>query len=365
MADTFGAVEIPVSASDDPRGDPALKKVADFMTAVLNAYAGAAWTGGRPRADANQQLCVRGTFTHDPTERSFNDSKLPALFLWRSSGQAFDHGDGDRRSDERWTGQWIFPPDTQEKHTPRRPFGNAVVKVIDNLIERGRDPSWFDPGDTDPTAPSFIADVDSIVTAAATSTSPRTVSGAGLNGAIGGASMSPRREVTVTASVAPGAYSTAPIIIVCEDWYGREREFSVSLSANGGQTIGIGEDVVRVIEIREPAHVSTAGSISFGTAAVVGRGSVLLKRAGLDKLELSEWRPGQLRIDVLDAEDRPSYSVNYDAVTFTLVVHESSVTDLDDATRFYPHDDAGRGLDFDVLIDGLNVTSASLPDADG
>ena len=92
---------------------------------------------------------------------------------------------------------------------------------------------------------------------------------------------------------------------------------------------------------------------------------MLLTRAGLDKLELTEWRPGQLRIDVLDAEDRPSYSVNYDALTFTLTVHESSVTDLGDATRFYPHDDVGRGLDFDVLVDGFAATSASLPDADG
>lgn len=361
MSDIFGAVEIPVATTGTPIGDPALSKVAAFIAAGLNAYASAAFDALRPRSTPR---AVVGVFTHDPAERSFNDEKLPALFVWRQSGQVADQGDYWRRSEERWSGLWIYPPDPQEKHTPRRPFTNAVAKAIDNVIERGRDPSWFDAGDTDPTAVSVTADVDSIVLASSTSTSPRSISGAGLDGVVGAASMSPRREVTVTTTAAIGAYSTNPIVITCEDVFGNEREFSVTLSANGGQTIGIGEDIVRVVSIDEPAHPSTDGSISYGTAAVVGRGSVILKRANLHKLELVEWRPSNLKIDVLDAEDRPEYSRTYDALSFTLLVHERAETDLGDSTRFYPLDEAGRGLDFDVLEDGRIVTSASLPDAD-
>lgn len=368
MTDFFGGVAIPVSDDADlgPIGDPALGMVGAYLAATLNTYCGAAWLALRPRPNPGEQKPVRNVFTHNPQERSFNESQLPALFLWRDDSTFADIGDGWRRQDGKWRGLWIFPPDPQEKQTPRRPFGNAVAKVIDNALERGRDPSWvlaedLDPGADgyDPTAGSFAADADSIRLSAATSTSPRTLSGAALDGVIGGDTMSPRREITVTTTASAGTY-VGPVVITCVDWLDREITFSVALPADGGTTVAIGEDVKSVVSIDEPAQNNALGAISYGTSAVVGRGSVLLAKTRLHKLELQDSRPGSLRVDVLDADDRIDHSKTYDAVAFTLNVQERSETGLDDETRFFPlQGEADRGVDLTIDVDGFVTNRAA------
>lgn len=99
MADTFGALEIPVDPTTSPVGDPTLGKIGRYIQAVLNVNALAAWTALRPR-DGNEALPIKRVFFHNPEEMDLNPKDLPALFLYRKSNP-YVHAAGELRGATR------------------------------------------------------------------------------------------------------------------------------------------------------------------------------------------------------------------------------------------------------------------------
>jgi hypothetical protein len=345
MADTFGGIEIPVPTTDDPVGDPALAKLGAFLQAALNDKIGAAWAALRPRpAGASFELPVRTVLVQDPVKRAFSDSTLPALFVYRTKGDFDRDGDGFDTDHASIRVIWIYPSDTLEKTKPRLPFGNAVAKVARWALERERHPDWVDAGDDDTKAPSYSADTDSILVAKATLLATHTYVAASLDGAIGDDTMAPRREVTITTSVAAGAYNTgSAITITGVDAFGRTRTWTVTLTdADGGETIGIGEDIRSVTQVALPAMLDTDGTISIGTSSVRGRGSNYRERCGFRRCHLRSWQPVPIAIDILDAHDKRKDTATYDAIELQI-----------DVLEFFSYD---PDADADVGVDGADLT---------
>lgn len=331
MADTFGSTELPASPTDLPVGDPALLKLGTYLQAVINAQLGTAWDAMRPR-DGDFSLPVRAVLTHDPRRRSFNDARLPALFVFRTKG-GFVRGAEEFDSDATDICViWIYPPEIQIKQVPREPFANAVAKVVRRALELERHPSWVDAGDPDPRAPSFDADVDSIVLAQATSTSAVSLSGAELDGAIGDSVMAPRRGLTITTSTTGSpAYNTSdPIEIAGVNLFGLDATWSLQLTqANGGETVALPQDVAQVTQVDLPEMLSALGSISIGTAAVQGRGSNARERCRFDRCRLRSWQPQPFQIGVETARGKGVDNLVHDMVEMHLDVIETYQIDLD------------------------------------
>lgn len=386
MADTYGSLSLPVVVTV-PGGDPALGRVGSFLKSVINGWLTQAWGGTavdpedrglQPRTDAAGQLAVRNVFTHDPVKHGFNDNDLPALYLWRLRG-SFEQREFDRRFDDsQWRCLWVFPPAPQEKQLLRDPWAQAVAKAVDSALYAGRYYGWVDTGDADITASTIAADADSLKTSVATSTSAQTYLGAALNGSRAGVVQSPRLEPTVTTTVAtvagddpgipdagddgPGLTEVynidAPIVFTFIDWYDRVRTGTVRLTeANGGETIGLGEDVKQVTAIAVPAQLAATGTFSFGTSAYAGRGSVLLDRAGLDMIRATGWERAEVQVDVLGEDLRLDHRMTYQAVQIALEATEHHTVDLSDTTRFF----TPSGVDIDA-IDGAasEATDAGL-----
>lgn len=148
MVDKVGNVEVPVTTSA-PVGDPLLTVLGSFFKATLNAKASTAWGSVDPG-----HACVRETFAHDPAEASFNDNKLPALYLHRTSiGKAKWISQDWRIRPSQVSMSWVPPDAPDPKFVLRDAFINSISSVIEHTIEfEGRDPSWVVPGDTDPLA---------------------------------------------------------------------------------------------------------------------------------------------------------------------------------------------------------------------
>lgn len=382
MSDTYGGVTIPVPTTPLPIGDPALLKIGEFAKAVINASARTAWDALRPR-DGTEDLPVRFVYTHDPHKYTFNSKTLPALFVYRGADEEelLWQADDWRKAEGRIRLLWIFPPDPSNKHTQRRAFANAVVKVLEAALELGRNPNWVDVGDTDTTADTVPADTDSIKTSIATSTSSASYSGIQLNGVVGTATMDPRRGPTVTTTAVDpglisdpgdggagdddggtgGAYNTTdPIVLTFVDWYDQTQTRSVYLTeALGGETISFGEDVKSVVSIDIPPQFTELGSFQFGTLAVQGRGSVLLPRAGLLKLELAKWQLMSLERDVDNPNESLNRRLSFDAVMIHATIHERMTIDSS------VHYDPNENTDIDYYKELLRVGRAELPDSNG
>lgn len=150
MPDTFGAIQFPVAvpAAQTAAGDPALTTLASYLSAVLNANCGAAWAASGVCPGRN---VVERAYTHDPRVL-FDDSKLPALYLWCFKGRLEDIA-ADIAADIRTLNiLWVLEGGQEDHQTKRLPMFNAVAKAVRRAVRIGRDPSWIVAGDTDPSA---------------------------------------------------------------------------------------------------------------------------------------------------------------------------------------------------------------------
>lgn len=359
MADNFGGLALPSVTTGSPVGDPLLGHLVGFLRDVINAEVAAAWNKVRPRGTAERPP-VRHVFTHDPTKRDFHEGDLPALFAYRS-GFKPELAAADYLTDaSKISVLWVHPPTDHQAHQAlREPIINSIVKAVASALDIGRHPAWTATGDSDPTAPSLPAMVDGFLLGKATQMAPVTYSGAGFDGPLAHEDMSPRRELTITSSPAAGAYNTAAdIVATVLNW--RDMEVAHALrftDADGGETIGLGEDVREIVSVDLPAMLSVAGEISMGASAVQGRGSVLAQVCNLLQLAtLEEAKPAEVEIKVFDGEGRPETRVKYDALLMTVAVREQLTRDPDQYAK------TPWGADIDVEIDGLAVSRAKLPD---
>lgn len=153
MADSYGLPTIPLQPTPpgSPPADPLLAVLLSFLKAFLveDQNATAAWQSmGVSPANAP----VNGIFPFNPEDNEFNESALPALFLWRESGKDEWIADDYLLETTQLKLLWVFTLGNQPNQTVRNPYINGIVKVIQVAIERGRTPSWKQPGDPDPLA---------------------------------------------------------------------------------------------------------------------------------------------------------------------------------------------------------------------
>lgn len=363
MSDQFGAIALPPATTDAPIGDPALGKLASFCAAVLNSDAQAAWAAVFPRPDDPALApVVRRVFTSNHVDITWTEAELPALFLWRERGRQTDATFGYRTEAATFRLVWVFPKDEAQKHATRTAMPRALMAALGAAIYQQRHPAWDDAGDDDVKAPTRAADPDAIALARATQTSPLTLSGASLDGVLGGDTLSPRRGVSVTTSAAAGAYSTAaPIVVTYTDWHGEEQTGTIDLTdADGGETVTGLFEAAAVTEVAIPAQALTTGTLSVGVMARAGRGSQLLERAGFMRLSLDEWQPTTVNVEVLDdsADQRVARVIRYQAVQATLTATEQHVRAP--ATTASPLATDPAGLDLDIVVDDWVATRAEL-----
>ena len=271
METTYGALQIPVQlpATGEEISDPAISLIANYCKALLNTYAQAAWSTVAPTVkglttapNGLASPVVRAAFGHNPEEESFTEDALPALYLWRAKGApAYYLAEDYRVSDETWTLLWLFRPAQQDARRIRQSFVNAVYKIIDDGIERQRDPVYVAATDTDPTAATTPAAPTTIKTAITSSTSAQTYSGAALNGAIGGTVFAPPQLPTVTVT---GASCSGTVEFTGLGGDGAERVSRVDLAGTG--TFAGDWDLTQITSIYVPAQAGTAATLTFGLA---------------------------------------------------------------------------------------------------
>lgn len=147
IAETYGGLSIPIGQTT-PKGDPTIGKLLAAFKATLNARALDAWSvaGVSPAQDV-----VVATFAHDPSRVAFamSEQDTPCLFLYRTgSAETPYEQTADRRLGvDTLALAWVYP--TRDATTQREQDGfcNAIVKTIDSLLRRNRDPAWIDTGD--------------------------------------------------------------------------------------------------------------------------------------------------------------------------------------------------------------------------
>jgi hypothetical protein len=300
-------------------GDASLRVLADYLQANLNAYGAALWTlvGGTG-------LPCNVAYLNDPREFVFVETYLPAIFVYRDKGN-----DGEAQSwlaqdyledVTRWTVVFVYPPAQQALQNKRDTFDNVVLKTIARAIEAYRDPSYVAPGDADIKAPTAALAATSIKSTVATAPSLQTYTGASLNGAIGAGAISPPRPVVVTLGGDPAGFTdNSTITIVGLDVLGKPLTNTVTVrtsSVPGALTSG--NDFTAVTSVTVPAQLGAAGTLSLGTGARAGLGSLYLEQAGLEGLTFNSWKNYELKVGM--AAGAPTRT--YYALEMTLEAQE-------------------------------------------
>lgn len=142
-----------------------------------------------------------------------------------------------------------------------------------------------------------LLDADGAKTSFATSASPVTVTGTGLNGALmetaSGADgwvlgRLPRLPTIFMSSAANQYNAVAPIVLTAIDGMGVEQVLSFSLPTNddGNQTIrlAVPTGVIRIVKYEIPAQLGTGGAFTFGFEDLFFHASAPARqvRAGID-----------------------------------------------------------------------------------
>jgi hypothetical protein len=151
LGSTIGGLAVPFVPPLSPAAtieDPALDVILGYVTAIFNTYAAASWLAVAP----GKPIVQRG-FTHDPQDYVFSEAHLPALYIFRTgSARATEDAAEDYRfSYDTVRLFWVMPRAEQDQQRRRAPILPALGKLIDLMIDRGRDPSYVRADDPDPT----------------------------------------------------------------------------------------------------------------------------------------------------------------------------------------------------------------------
>jgi hypothetical protein len=128
---------------------------------------------------------------------------------------------------------------------------------------------------TDPPA----ADIDAIKTSIASSAAQQVYSGTALNGVVGRNTMSPPRNITVTAS-SHADIDAVGVLVEGKDVNGRTISETLTLPNGGGSTVLGQKAFASVSRITVPAQSGTGGLLSFGFGDLIGLGKKIVSRAG-------------------------------------------------------------------------------------
>ena len=355
MSDRFGAVDVPLLPSPAPTDgvtDPALSILGRFIAAVLNANAQQAADAVVPQRSGVSVPVVRAAFTHDPKLYIFNESALPALFIWRARGKPSWLAEDIRQFEDELQLLWVFMPASQEVQVRRDPLLNGITKLLDYAIESYRSPSYVFAGDSDPQAATLARAPTSIKLQFATSVAPQSFSGAQLDGSIGIGDVSPRRAIGVSLAGDPSAFADgSTVTITGRDVLGSLLSIQLTIArASIPYVLATGNDFSSVESVSIDSQLSTAGTISIGTESFAGLGSQFMVEAGLTACKLSEWKDDTLVIDVPNGDKRA-----YPALGAVISITELLKFDL--TTR---PENNGSGSAF-VRSDGSVIEQALYP----
>jgi hypothetical protein len=335
MADTYGATELPVLAptdGPDPNvaslsavSDPGLDVMLAFIKAVVNAEMGDAWRKRAPGQDP-----IRFVFPYNPEEAGggfFNDAKGGALYGYRKPNVApYDYTGEWLVAEDAWTFLWVPPEQPQARSGPYKPIISGLSKVISDAIWKTRHPAYQNPLDQDSKALNVAALPSSILLTKATLTSQHTYAGAGLDGSIGPAVITPPRGVTIALGGTAGSFTLGSTITLSGlDVLGFAQS-EVFVILTGAETFASANGYTAVVSVAVDAQTGTAGTITVGTGAFAGRGTLLLPALGAMKvwaLKQAAWRYLKIQRD----NGKP---LAYPAVEFSYVVREQRVRDTDD-----------------------------------
>lgn len=345
MADDFGALALPapVPADGATVTDPCLDTLLAFCQAVLTADVSAAWAHVCPGKQPAEFL-----FTHNPTERSFNANKLPALYLYRTTGTPEWMADDFHAVVSKLRLQWVFPKVPQERQRLRDPIINGLSKSLTRALWRGRHPAWVVPGD--------LAQPTAIKLAVATSTSAQSYSGAALNGAVGAGPIYAARSVSVTTAPAAGAYDVAdPIVVTGVDGGGNALVDQIVLTKpNGGETVSTLFHFGAAASVAFHAQTLTTGSFTIGYADSPERdlGSLVKRYAGLTQLRLATAGTAKALVIRMKDDGQRKGDAGPPEV-FEMVEFDISIEELLEQDRgafaAFANAQAGAGLSSDIL----------------
>jgi len=324
--DQYGGLPIPlqVPTVGSEVADPSVSIVAAYAAAVLNAHAQAAYGSvvppvsglvTRPTPFANP--VVRKFFTRDPGEEEFQESDLPAIYCWRQEGdRPYWMAEDYRVAEDHLILQYWFQPAPQASRTLVQSFVNGVVKVLDRAIEQMRDPVFVAPGDPDPTAATTPPNPSAFVTPTSTSTAAVVITGAGLDGAVGGAVFAPPQLPTVTIT---GVAGQGIVEFVGLGTDGKLRISRVAMSGSG--TFAGDFQLQQVQQIIVPPQLA-GGTVSFGLYGFAGLGTQILilgdvrvanvearqiPISALMRLEIAKWRQFRRKLDMAGGSPQRGY----------------------------------------------------------
>lgn len=148
MADQYGASTLP-AAGDDDFVDPLTHYLGSYLQAALNAQLGNKWQQLSPGKEV-----VRNVFTSDPEDVLFNESALPALFVWRPISEHHTEKIADDYHVTVSTVRvyWLQAHDPTPKRERRMQMAGVLSKAAHAALVEGRHPAWIVNSDTDTTA---------------------------------------------------------------------------------------------------------------------------------------------------------------------------------------------------------------------
>jgi hypothetical protein len=358
MADTYGAIELPVLAptdGPDPNvaalsavSDPGLDTMLAFLKAVVNAELSDAWHKRAPAQDP-----IGFVFPYNPEDAGggfFNDRKGGALYGYRKPNVAgYDYTDGFRVTEDAWTFLWVPPEQPQARSGPYKPIINGLAKVVDEAVYLTRHPAYQKPLDQDPKALDVAALPSSILLTKATLTSQYTYAGAGLDGSIGPAVIGPARGITIALGGTAGSFTVGSTITLSGlDVLGfAQSEIFVILT--GAETFASANGYTAVTSVAVDAQTGTAGTITVGTGAFVGRGTLLLPALGAMRV----WPLKQAAWRYLKIQREGAKPLAYPAIEFSYVVREQRVRNISD--------DADASLTASLLRSDGSVIESFIP----
>lgn len=284
MTEKYGDVSfpVPIPTRGEASGDRARSILLGLVKAVLNAYVLPAWNDVCPG-----KKVVESTFPFNPEWEMFRDSGLPAVYLWRNAG------DPPERMGDEWREQrdfvhvrWVFPVQPQTVAKLREPIVGALTKAVDRALFNTRDPAYVHPDDTDEMAPTYLEELDALVTVKATSTGAQTFATTGFDGAKGQASLTriPKRGVVLNLRGSAASWvHGSEIVVTGEDVLGNPvvHTLTVDTSRIPGRLFTT-SSLTKIVSVVVDPQADAAASFSIGLGARVGYGTSIVNFGHFD-----------------------------------------------------------------------------------
>lgn len=147
MSDTYGIQAIPFAVVENfPAGDVGLGHFGLFLQAAINESCQTIFDEYCPGREPAEFVNF-----HDPT-KSFDESRLPALYVWRGRDKREWMAADIERKLSRIEIGWIAEPSQPAHLAIRDPLTNAIRDAVARAVFKKRCPSYVVTGDTEAVA---------------------------------------------------------------------------------------------------------------------------------------------------------------------------------------------------------------------